>query len=136
MSRLTEKNDERYDFSPSNFTGNDLSNYYSELEIAIAKMLLKVGQLEDIEAELGIDLRTLLKALRNGVYVNNEHFYRGLDEEQNETIQLFECRLLDGLKGIGIIHTSLSKGREVIREYTFEDYGKTWALTREELQNE
>lgn len=93
----------------------------------------KLGQLEDIEEELGIDLVTLFKALKNGIYVNNEHIYKGLDEEQNDDIQLFECRLLDGIKGLGIIHTSMFKGREVVRDYLFKDYGKTWALTKEEL---
>lgn len=100
----------------------------------IREMTLKLGQIEDIEEDLGIDLVTLFKALKNGIYVNNEHIYHGLDKKQNDDIQLFECRLLDGINGLGIIHTSMFKGREVVRDYLFKDYGITWALTKKELE--
>jgi hypothetical protein len=34
---------------------------------------------------------------------------------------------------IGCIHNSMWKGKEVVRTLYFKDYGKTWALTKEEL---
>lgn len=78
----------------------------------------KLKLLEDIEEELGIDLITLFKAQMEGFYV--------------KTV----C---------GIFPVLLSEWRfnlikkEVHRikfsdHYYFKDYGKTWALTKEELQ--
>ena len=48
----------------------------------IYKAINKLGQLEDIEEELGIDLITLYKALKNGIY-----FY-GQKEEEPQDVQL------------------------------------------------
>ena len=36
---------------------------------------LKLSQLEDIEDELGIDLITLYKALKNGIYIKNQKIF-------------------------------------------------------------
>jgi len=91
----------------------------------------KLGQLEDIEQELGIDLITLFKALRNGVWTNQEQCYG--DEKQGK-IRFFQVRLLLEENAIGCIHNSMWKGKEVIRILYFIDYGKTWALTKEELE--
>ena len=76
----------------------------------------KLGQLEDVEEELGIDLIILIKALKNGCYVKPwteiKHTYEIRTGSNN--IDLF---LLD----------------ENDNDYSLKDYGKTWALTREEL---
>lgn len=69
-----------------------------------SKIADKLGQLEDIEEELGIDLITLFKALKDG------YWYK----EDNEII--FEEPNGEGL-------------REMLC-----GYGKTWALTKEELE--
>ena len=64
--RLTEKNNTPFakniNYFPSDYLGNKNEMEISEL------LLNKLGQLEDIEEELGIDLITLFKALKNGVY--------------------------------------------------------------------
>ena len=82
--------------------------------------LNKLGQLEDIEEELGIDLITLFKALKNGIYA----YDHANNIDHMEILSTFydtkdmECRTdFDG----------------DIFEYDFADYGKTWALTKEEL---
>ena len=79
----------------------------------------KLGQLEDIEEELGIDLIILFKALKNGIYIKPwkeiKHTYEIRTASDN--IHLF---LLD----------------ENDNDYSFKDYGKTWALTKEELEDE
>ena len=93
----------------------------------------KLGKLEDIEEELGIDLITLFKALRNGIWTNQEQWYG--DEKQGK-IRFFQVRLLLEENAIGCIYNSMWKGEEVIRTLYFKDYGKTWALTKEELENE
>ena len=78
----------------------------------------KLADLEDIEDELGIDLLTLFKALKNGIYVKtkngiSKHYTIHLMKwQQTNTYCLF------------------------YRPYShiwFKDYGKTWALTKEEL---
>ena len=93
----------------------------------------KLGKLEDIEEELGIDLITLFKALRNGIWTNQEQCYG--DEKQGK-IRFFQVRLLLEENAVGCIHNSMWKGKEVIRTLYFKDYGKTWALTKEELEND
>ncbi len=93
----------------------------------------KLGRLEDIEEELGIDLITLFKALRNGIWTNQEQCYG--DEKQGK-IRFFQVRLLLEENALGCIHNSMWKGKEVIRTLYFKDYGKTWALTKEELEND
>ena len=93
----------------------------------------KLGKLEDIEDELGIDLITLFKALRNGIWTNQEQCYG--DEKQGK-IRFFQVRLLLEENAVGCIHNSMWKGKEVIRTLYLKDYGKTWALTKEELENE
>ena len=76
----------------------------------------KLGQLEDIEEELGIDLITLFKALKNGCYV----------KPWTEIKHSYEIRT-----GSDNIHLFLLDEND--NHYSLKDYGKTWALTKEEL---
>lgn len=95
--------------------GYTLNGYYgiqtTDLKIAFNKL----GQLEDIEDKLGIDLFTLFKALENGV------FYR---DQRDNGIHL-------GYPQLSGQHISII-GKELILR--IKDYGKTWALTRGELE--
>lgn len=104
MNRLTEKYD-------------DGSYGISECTCEHEK---KLGAIEDIEQELGIDLITLFKALKNGFYTifYNKNKY---DNSCYYNIDLeFKCIYVNDYDA----HFSLE----------FRDYGKTWALTREELE--
>lgn len=78
----------------------------------------KLGQLEDIEDELGIDLITLFKAQTEGFYVKT---VCGIF-----SVLLREWRFDLIKKEIHRITFS--------DHYYFKDYGKTWALTKEELE--
>ena len=85
------------------------------------KVCQKLGQLEDIEDELGIDLITLFKALKNGVYYK-------LNLGQAEKV------------GDVSLNYCASTGYFIHFEYLnydicldTKDYGKTWALEKEEL---
>lgn len=75
--RLTEKNELGYvlHIKPAN---NSIANEFAIVGYTASKL----GQLEDIEEELGIDLITLYKALKNGIY-----FY-GQKEEEPQDVQL------------------------------------------------
>lgn len=94
------------------------------------KALDKLSQLEDIEEELGIDLITLFNVLKS-----------------HEVICKHEC---------GIVYHETTLEKHIISGFAFDDeyyglwvydnfddeiflytkdYGKTWALTREELED-
>lgn len=95
---------------------SDLLGYtrkFNDIDI-IRKMTHKLGQLEDIEEELGIDLLTLFKALKQG--------YIWYDEEKYK----IECLYVKPQ-----IHLYVADG---VGGCYMEDYGKTWALTKEELE--
>ena len=126
MNRLTKK----AQFVRNLITGKEIKYISNESDQMCVD---KLGALEDIEEELGIDLITLFKALRNGIWTNQEQWYG--DEKQGK-IRFFQVRLLLEENAIGCIHNSMWKGKEVIRTLYFNDYGKTWALTKEELENE
>lgn len=81
---------------------------------------IKLSQLEDIEEELGIDLITLFKALNNPIYIKENYDGTMVDKTlwcSNSVI----CGI----------------GEPIIKVDNYavypKDYGKTWALTKEEL---
>lgn len=77
----------------------------------------KLGQLEDIEEEIGIDLIVLFEALKNGIYIK---------ELKNDCPYWdFELR---NVSGLGLVIFWGFCGNLFLK-----DYGKTWALTKEEL---
>lgn len=110
----------------------------------------KLGQLEDIEEELGIDLITLFKALKNGcwirygfygtcyldgkpTFIDSEHLHLSTEsyycERNSEEDYISEhwnkepCLCLFDME---------YETRDKIARV--QDYGKTWALTKEELK--
>ena len=88
----------------------------------------KLCQLEDIEEELGIDLTILFKALKNGVYYFND---------QGQLIHEYVWWISNYLT-VGT-HDKISSSFMTVYEnqiLLFADYGKTWALTKEELKDE
>lgn len=113
--RLTErKSNGRYELTAT--AKLDLKNcLYTLVEQTL-------GQLEDIEDELGIDLITLFKALKNGFYAKGK-------EKKNRFCYVSACFGSIELKNNGLKYSTIS-----MKEfYYFKDYGKTWALTKEEL---
>ena len=89
--------------------------------------------LEDIEEELGIDLVTLFKALKNGIYGTSY----GTSKEEKHFVSYYKLSDIDIKKYDGkiafIYHLgNLSYSDFIV--YKLEDYGKTWALTKEELK--
>ena len=114
--RLTEKTENG--FAPK-YERETRTNYYD--------LVSKLGQLEDIEEELGIDLVTLFKAIKQG-YIYDK-FYKvdvmsvDADREQNLLVDFanncfYNCAVCG----------------KYDRSYYFSDYGKTWVLTKEELE--
>lgn len=94
----------------------------------------KLGKLEDIEDLFGIDLDTLFKAITCGIYVKTKKF--------NGFVEGDEIRLASHLSYLLNFNNYKSKtlltgiklifGKTGICLDGF-DYGKRWALTKEEL---
>jgi hypothetical protein len=91
------------------------------------KMFEKLKELEDIEEELGIDLVTLFKALKNGFYYKKQGIVHTSDRENYIFLSAKSC--LPNQMCIEVHFGDL----ETMWFY-FDDYGKTWALTRKELE--
>ena len=84
----------------------------------------KLADLEDVEEELGIELRIMFKALKDGVwYYNNGQLL-------HDYVWLINDYLTVGTpdKLSFSLKTFLRK-----KILLFETYGKTWTLTKEEL---
>lgn len=112
--RLTKKYKEDYFVNPDNkeLIKLDVDNDHNSSQI----IRNKLGQLEDIEEELGIDLITLFEALKFPIYT----------KESDEAIWCSN-RLMYFLK-----YFALVIGEDTV--LYLKDYGKTWALTKEELK--
>ena len=97
-----------------------------ELKLTSKEAHEKLHQILNIEEELGIDLTILFNALKNGVY----YF-----DEQGQLIYS-NVWLTDNHVSTGV-HDKLSYSFKTPYHETllFEDYGKTWALSEEELRN-
>ena len=70
MSRLTKKQGNLY------YSNNENDIFPDDGSNAI-RLLQVIGQYEDLEEELGIDLLTLFKALKDGIYYNpSDDFFK------------------------------------------------------------
>ena len=78
----------------------------------------KLGKLEDIEDKLGIDISILFKAFDGIVY-----------KKDNEI--KFSCHIALIDWAIYVLEESMTIGEGICLQ--LKDYGKTWALTKEEL---
>ena len=113
MSQRLTKKKKHYD-------STDIDEEYKlEEDVSVGEVVDKLGQLEDIEEELGIDLITLIKALKNGIWL----------KDKKDQFLPYRCLLRDDF--ILVLYEDIYK-----KEYLLKDYGKTWALTREELKND
>ena len=84
----------------------------------------KLGKLEDIEEELGIDLITLFKALKDGFYFKyKDKILSSNDYFLQITVDLRDNWTFDIISG----HLSLLSIK-------FKDYNKTWALDKQTLE--
>ena len=113
--RLTEKCKVREHYRDMQFRP---ANFHTSIEC-----YNKLGQLEDIEEELGIDLVTLFKALdeKQRIFALNEYDLRVV-----ELPVLYASRkLVDGEIFINV--------NGCFANFKTKDYGKWWALTKEEL---
>jgi len=101
------------------------ANGYCDMSIATREnKLQKLGQLEDIEEESGIDL-----ILRHKIETSETAYIKnGNNEIIKGTIEFFYSKL----KAFGVICPHKEYGNILIA-CRIDELGKTWALTKEEL---
>ena len=81
----------------------------------------KLQYLEDIEEEIGIDFITLVKMLKDDVYINDGGIVGEIGNIYKEQVKSIEHWPIWGF----------TAGDNV--EYSFKDRGRTWALSKEEF---
>lgn len=86
----------------------------------------KLGRIEDREEELGIPLEVLFKALKDGAWA--KHPYQEQKEINHYKICSFEWYI-----DKWVIWFSIRNEKDFLK--AVKDYGKTWAFTKEELQD-
>lgn len=86
---------------------------------------LKLGKLENIEEELGIELITLFKALKNGIYRKDDNGKIYYFDLKGSVLDFNEKMIVDN--PIDDIYGET---------FLLKDYGTTWSLVKEELENE
>ena len=133
MNRLTYRTDN------GEYTGMPNS-------IEIRTALEKLSKIEDIEEELGIDLITLFKALKQKEVYIRESFCQEVwgHWEINKTLLIYLDYVGDNEAYDDFINkewvltfTEWENGFDYHEMLVrLKDYGKTWALTKEELENE
>ena len=85
----------------------------------------KLCQLEDIEEEIGIELTTLFKALKYGVY-----YYTSQNQLTHDYVWLYDNYVSASVRD-KLSYSRLSCFQKQI--LSFEDYGVTWSIYREAL---
>ena len=120
MSRLTKYVPKIESMIPYRLKDEELSTKLDSIH--------KLGMLEDIEEELGIDFIKLFRALKYGIYCFTSQ----------KRLTHNYVRLVSNDIGVGVRDKVSYSFMTIFGEQIllFEDYGKTWALTEEELENE
>ena len=115
-----------------------LIDYDTQNGVCYQNCVDKLGQLEDIEDEIGCSLEVLSKAIHNGVWAKNSR--QGIHFISHITwlCEVSEIKQLDGTTKLTPFYGfNVWKGNNQDEDdtmYRIEDYGKTWALTKEELK--
>ena len=89
----------------------------------------KLGQLEDIEEELGVSLAMFIKIFKASCSGQTVFVKHDSDGDYERTI--YKVYLSNKYNGVLL---STIKGGALLTDYKLKDYGKTWALTKEELE--
>ena len=114
MNRLTKK----AQFVRNLITGKEIKYISNESDQMCVD---KLGKLEDIEEEIDIDFITLIKILKEDVYINDGGIVDEIGNIYKEQVKSIERWPVWGF----------TVGDNV--EYAFRDRGKTWALDKEEF---
>ena len=120
MSRLTDKDCWKYeDFV---FSYRNRETMQSGTDFA---MYVKLKSLEDLEEEIGIDFITLVKILKDDVYINDGGIVDEIGHIYKEQVKSIEHWPVWGF--------TAGDDDEMKTLCAFKDRGKTWALNKEEF---
>ena len=111
MNRLTKENFYARPEDIVKFSSVGIANFYNKLR-----------EYEDIDKELGIEYPVLIKALTNGIWCKETDYYDHFDVRGIERY------------GLSVI-SKICNYPECDFTCEYKDYGKTWSLTKEELEN-
>ena len=119
MNRLTNKDCWKYeDFV---FSYRNRETMQSGTDFA---MYVKLKSLEDLEEEIGVDFITLVKMLKDDIYINDGGIVNEIGNIYKEKVKSIEHWPIWGF----------SVGNDEMKTfYAFKDRGKTWALDKEEF---
>ena len=120
MSRLTNKDCWKYeDFV---FSYRNRETMQSGTDFA---MYVKLKSLEDLEEEIGVDFITLVKMLKDDVYINDGGIVDEIGHIYKEQVKSIEHWPIWGF--------TAGDDDEMKTLCAFKDRGRTWALDKEEF---
>ena len=102
-------------------------HYAANGDVSVCRFNNKLGQLEDIEEEIGIELKVYHK-LMNMLYCVKSNILYVKDKDTIVQVSILE---IDYCKKKIIFYKDSSYNDDYV--YVFAQYGKTFALTKEEL---
>ena len=132
MNRLTNKNNQI--FVPARSVNK---KYFTQI-------FNKLSQLEDVEEDLRIELTEIFKALKEGIFFKRyerDEIHYSNDIESFCTMYKTKYKVCCNLQNLIIIEEDREdkngwwEFKYVIWNLEYSDYGKTWAFTREALEN-
>lgn len=90
----------------------------------------KLADLEDIEEELGIDLLILKKVLEHG---QEKYVYF---KDRDNKIHKCDRAMINIHIHVDVLDEPVGSGYFCQRNLYLDDFGKTWTLTKEELEDD
>ena len=119
MSRLTNKDCWKYEDFVFNYRNRETMQSGTDFA-----MYVKLKSLEDLEEEIGVDFITLVKMLKDDIYINDGGIVNEIGNIYKEKVKSIEHWPVWGF----------SVGENEMKTfYAFKDRGRTWALDKEEF---
>ena len=106
------------------FKGDLCEVYRNEVDI-ISKDLDQLEEYRKIEEEIGVDFITLVKMLKDDVYINDGGIVDEIGHIYKDQVKSIEHWPIWGF--------NVGDDDEMKSFYAFKDRGKTWALDKEEF---
>ena len=120
MNRLTDKDCWKYEDFVFNYRNRETMRSGTDFA-----MYVKLKSLEDLEEEIGDDFITLVKMLKDDVYINDGGIVNEIGHIYKERVKSIEHWPVWGF--------TAGDDDEMKTLCAFKDRGKTWALDKEEF---
>ena len=120
MNRLTNKDCWKYEDFVFNYRNRETMQSGTDFA-----MYVKLKSLEDLEEEIGVDFITLVKMLKDDVYINDGGIVNEIGHIYKEQVKSIEHWPVWGF--------TAGDDDEMKTLCAFKDRGKTWALDKEEF---